>query len=384
MKKKLALWALWMGCVVSVAACGRIKETDSQPGVQEITFQKGDSSEKETSRATSSGKGETLAQETELPPQAGKTGKGEGGYDKITSKAKVKRFGGTVQIGESGFELYNYVKSSAEKYAAVVNGTAKKLKGQSQVYDMVVPTSVGITLPDNKADKINSSNQQQAIRAIYRKLGKNVTGVELYDILMQHRKEYIYFRTDHHWTQKGAYYAYRAFCDEKGLTAHELSEYSSKRFGSYLGSFYLDTNKSKELRRDKVRAYYPVDNKKIEMIYTTDSGSRIHSPVICDGSRYGISLKYCAFIAGDNPYSVIKNKKKKDGSSCIVVKESFGNAFVPFLADHYQKVYVVDYRYWKGSVTELAKKEKVQDVIFINNISMTRNSYLLGKMAQVE
>ena len=68
----------------------------------------------------------------------------------------------------------------------------------------------------------------------------------------------------------------------------------------------------------------------------------------------------------------------------MVVKESYGNAFVPYLADHYEKIYVIDYRYWKGSISDLAKQHKAQDVIFINNISMTRNAYLIGKIAQIK
>jgi len=55
---------------------------------------------------------------------------------------------------------------------------------------------------------------------------------------------------------------------------------------------------------------------------------------------------------------VIENKDLTDGSACIVVKESFGNAFIPFLVDHYQKIYVVDYRYWTGSISELAEKKE--------------------------
>lgn len=81
---------------------------------------------------------------------------------------------------------------------------------------------------------------------------------------------------------------------------------------------------------------------------------------------------------------MIHNKKIKDGSGCVVVKESYGNAFVPYLADHYEKIYVIDYRYWKGSISSLAKQRKVQDVIFINNISMTRNAYLIGKISQIK
>ena len=119
------------------------------------------------------------------------------------------------------------------------------------------------------------------------------------------------------------------------------------------------------------------------MVYTTTKGSSNSWEVIYDVSDYPSSIKYSTFIAGDNPFTVITNKNLQDGSSCVVVKESFGNAFVPFLVDHYEKIYVVDYRYWEGSLIDLAKEKKVDDVIFVNNLSMTRSDYLTGKLGQI-
>ena len=87
---------------------------------------------------------------------------------------------------------------------------------------------------------------------------------------------------------------------------------------------------------------------------------------------------------GDNPFTVIENPEVSNGESCIVVKESFGNAFVPFLVDHYQTVYVVDYRYYSGSITQLARDKGVKDVLFVNNLSAIRGSYQMGKLAGVK
>ena len=78
---------------------------------------------------------------------------------------------------------------------------------------------------------------------------------------------------------------------------------------------------------------------------------------------------------GDEIYAQIDNPVLDDGSSCVVIKESFGDAFIPFLVDHYQHIYIVDYRYfykypeYNNSVYELVKDKNVQDVIFINNVS---------------
>jgi len=303
-------------------------------------------------------------------------------YDKITSTEKIHIYNtGTVLIGDSAFELYNYVNSAASRYTMAVNKLTKKLDSSIDVYDLVAPTSMGITFPDNKKKKVNSSDQKEALENIEKKLSGREKFIDLYDVMMQHRKEYIYFRTDHHWTSLGAYYAYRAFCEEKGIMPHELSEYKKKTVKGFLGSFYRDTNQNINLREDTLAAYYPVST--LTMQYTTTAGSTISAPVIADASQYSTSLKYCAFIAGDNPYTVIRNKSIKDGSSCVVVKESFGNAFVPYLADHYQTVYVIDYRYWEGDLCNFIKKVKSREVILINNISMTRNLYLIGKLAQI-
>jgi hypothetical protein len=133
---------------------------------------------------------------------------------------------------------------------------------------------------------------------------------------------------------------------------------------------------------DTVTAYYP--NAESVMHVKASDGTKYDWPVIYDVSNYSESLKYSAFIASDNPYTKIVNKDLDDGSACIVVKESFGNAFVPFLVDHYQTIYVIDYRYWTGSISELAQKKKVADVIFVNNLSMIRNKSLVGKLHRVK
>ncbi|MDD7404002.1 MAG: DHHW family protein [Butyribacter sp.] len=304
-------------------------------------------------------------------------------YDKIISHGKVKAYDtGTVVIGNAGYELYSYVDSIAGRYASLVNKLTKKLEGQAQVYTLVAPTSAGITMPDNKRNQVNSSSQEKALRKIQKKLSGRETFVPLYDTLMQHRKEYIYFRTDHHWTSLGAYYAYEIFCQSKGIQPNPLSAYKKTEAPGFKGTFYQETNQNKNLKKDTLISYHPLGSK-IEMKYTTTNGVTAKAPVIADAENYGAGLKYCAYIAGDNPYTVIKNKAICDKSSCIVVKESYGNAFVPYLADHYQTIYVLDYRYWEGSLTQFAKKKKVKDIILINNISMTRNSYLIGKMAQI-
>lgn len=303
-----------------------------------------------------------------------------GKYEKILAKEKVQVYesSGTAVVGNAGYELYNYVNSAASRYAKAVNKLTKLVDESVKVYDLIVPTSMGITFPDNRKKKVNSSSQKEALASIEEMLSGRETFVPLYDKLMRHRTEDIYFRTDHHWTSLGAYYAYQAFCEAKGIQPNELSAYHKQKIKGFEGSFYRET-KNKNLTPDTMEVLYPLSNKKLSMKYTTTEGQKISAPVIADATKYGKGMKYSAYIAGDNPYTIIHNAQIEDKSSCVVIKESFGNAFVPFLTDHYHTVYVIDYRYWEGRLADFLTKKKIREVLLVNNVSMTRNSYLLGK-----
>lgn len=303
-------------------------------------------------------------------------------YDKIESKEKIKVVNGVAVVGNSAYELFTYRESSAKAYAKAVNALAKDLDGKAEVYDMVIPLSSGITFPDNLVDKIDSTNQRDAMLSIMGMMNSQVKSVDIYDALMKHRKEYIYFRTDHHWTALGAYYAYTALCEEMGIEPEKLEEYETREFEGFVGSFYNDTkNESLKKHPDVVTAYLPKNEAKMHV--TPAKGQDYDWDIIYDVNSYGASLKYSTFIASDNPFTEITNQTITDESACIVVKESFGNAFVPFLVDHYQHVYVVDYRYWQGNLSKLAEEKKAKDVILLNNLSMIRNQYLVGQLQGV-
>lgn len=302
-------------------------------------------------------------------------------YEKIKSDGTIKVYSdtATVVLDDAAYELYSYVNNVTSRYTNAVNKLTKTLDSSVKVYDLVVPTSVGIVFPDNKVKKLNSSSQKEALENIEHKLSGREIFVPLYDKLMRHRTEYIYFRTDHHWTSLGAYYAYEAFCEAKNITSNQLSAYTVKKSENFIGTFYQETKQDKNLRADTLETLYPM-GEKISMEYTTTDGQVVSAPIIADADQFRAGTKYSVYIAGDNPYTVIKNEEITDGSSCVVVKESYGNIFVPFLADHYQTIYVIDYRYWEGKLVDFVKKNKTREVILINNISMTRNSYLIGKL----
>lgn len=305
-------------------------------------------------------------------------------YPPITSDGALKKYDSIVTIGDAGYELYTYVPKKAEIYTGLINDAAKQLAGTANVYNMVIPISAGITLPDNYKDQVNNSDMKESLALLSEQFSSDVQSIELYDALMTHRDAYIYFRTDHHWTARGAYYAYAEFCKAKGITPHELSEYRPREFDGFLGTFYKDTGKSADLgdHPDTVEVFYPV-GENIKLNFTDTKGNSYDWPIISNVTNSPAELKYSTFAGADNPYTVIENPDVTDGSTLVVVKESFGNALIPFLADHYQTIYELDYRYWNGNVVSFAKEKGADDVLFANNISMTRSDYLIGKLSQV-
>ncbi len=298
-----------------------------------------------------------------------------------------EQLGALLKIGDTGYEYYNFVTDFANEYISTVARAQEQL-GDRTLYDLVIPTSMGVMLPESYIEQhgINSSDQRKAIEEyLYPSIGglaPRVKTVSLFDPLRAHAGEYIYFRTDHHWTQLGAYYAYVEFCGAKGIAPVPLAQFDKKEYSGFLGSFYSDApNEAMENHPDIVEAYLP--RAEISLSYTTVDGETYSQALIEDGSEYASELLYLIFAAGDQPYEEIVNHDLADGPSCVVVKESFGNALVPFLANHYRRMIVVDYRYYGGSIAELAAETGAQDVIFLNNISMTRNEELVNDLSNL-
>lgn len=292
--------------------------------------------------------------------------------------------------GDTAFGIYYFNLDGANAYIKMIDKAQKRLDGVANVYDILVPTSVGVCLDENAQKQINSSNQKDAIQYItsnINALNSKVTTVDIYDTLKNHNSEYIYFRTDHHWTARGAYYAYVEFCKARGLTPASLSDYETVEYPNFLGSFYASSNQAQSLKEnpDTVIGYIPQSTN--DMFYIDENQQTIRWRIVNDVSDYSAGSKYSAFSAADQMYAQIDNPQLSDGSSCVVIKESFGNAFIPFLVDHYAHIYIVDYRYFRNyakydnDIYKLITENNVSDVIFINNADAMTNPNQVALMS---
>ncbi len=82
--------------------------------------------------------------------------------------------------------------------------------------------------------------------------------------------------------------------------------------------------------------------------------------------------KYSYFLSGNNPLTVIEGTAE-NGRNILVVKDSYANCFVPFITQHFQRIYVVDLRYYKESLLNLTKEKDMTDILFLYNVIQFSN-----------
>lgn len=303
----------------------------------------------------------------------------------LPDDAVVEQLSAVLTIDNAAYEYYNFVRDYADTYTSAINRAAEQLEGISKVYSIIVPNSMGICVPEDVQEQANTSDQKAAIEYMNACLSSQVTAIPVYNTLLKHslEGEYLYFRTDHHWTALGAYRAYEEFAQAAGFTATPLEQYISHTYEGFLGTFY-NTTKSEAMAKtpDTVYAYEPSSTNNIH-ITTTELSDWLYL-IIGNVDNASAANKYGTFIGGDNPYSYIENPNLDDGSAVMLIKESYGNAFAPFLVENYQYVYIVDYRYISQvdsrTLTQLCQDLNVHDVLFLNTISTTRSKSLIEKL----
>ena len=163
-----------------------------------------------------------------------------------------------------------------------------------------------------------------------------------------HADEHLYFATDHHWTQRGAYYAYRAFIHAKGEEIADLSEFSQDNVENFIGSweYSLKGTPGESVlteNAETMERFMPIVEYTGDVFLDMNLTDRWReSKVIVESDE-----KYTTFIGGDMP--IIRYKTNvKNGEKAVIIKESFGNAFATWAVNNYEEVYIIDPRQWNG------------------------------------
>lgn len=281
---------------------------------------------------------------------------------------------GVKMYGEdAGVMLFGGNKKQGARYAEIINKYKASL-GNVNVYNMVVPTSVEFYLP-KKYSKYSSS-EKESIDYIYSCLSPDVTPIDAYSKLAEHTDEYIYLRTDHHWSPLGAYYAYTAFCEALGMEYHPITDYTEKVKDGFVGSLYGYTNDITLANAPEQFHYFlPPDVTYSVQTYYYDTLAPKNGGVLFHEYVEGANC-YGMFLGADAIHTKITTSTK-NGRKIVVFKESYGNAFVPFLVNNFEEIYVIDIRYFGTNAVDYIKKIGATDVLFIDNCFAANTSSLI-------
>lgn len=270
------------------------------------------------------------------------------------------------------FELFYGNDDAAKNYAAAINRYKNQLGSAITVYDMVVPNHSEFGLCPREEQRLTDeqgvTSQRQNTTTVYSNLDSDVKTVDIYDTMNKHKTEYLYFNTDHHWTGLGAYYAYTAFAQAAGLEPMQLEAATKNTIDGFLGSLYTASQAEVLQQHPDHVDYYTLPGNYSCTLFMDGSDE----PTYIDNMYYEAaeagSGTYGVFIWGDNPLMVIDNEDNSSGDKIAIVKESYGNAFAPYLAYNYDEVHIIDFRYFDGNLKDYCDQYGIKNVLFLNGI----------------
>ncbi len=211
---------------------------------------------------------------------------------------------------------------------------------------MLIPTADNV-LTDKLPMWAGYYDQEAFLTQVEEAVGEENV-INVLDTLREHSDEYIYYRTDHHWTSLGAYYGYLAWKDQTGAVAAETFDPSGLTAVTeeFLGTLHSKLNLP--FPEDTIQIFPETMKKRPKVTYdfskVTDS--------YYESKHLDTKNKYGYFMDDNHPFIEI-DTGYRNGKELILIKNSFANCLVPLMANHYEKIYMIDLRYINGRLPDL-------------------------------
>ena len=272
-------------------------------------------------------------------------------------------------LNDRVMEVFSSNKKNELLYANALNTYAKNLDSSINMYSMIVPTQLQFQMPIYKNIQ---SDQKEAIDFVYKNLDSRIKCVDAYTNIENHIDEYLYFRTDHHWTMLGAYRGYEAFARSAQIEARSIFDFTKNTVEEgFLGYLYNQVE-DEGLKEYKDNIEWYNINEQYSLSYDFKGYEEDGGFIRYNGTMFDFnSTDYTFFFVSDHQYAKIHNNTVANGKSILVLKDSYANAFAPWLVNNYENVVMVDPRFFKGSVEDIIKEDNITDVLVINYVFTT-------------
>lgn len=271
-----------------------------------------------------------------------------------------------VYFGEDGYLIQEHLAADVDQ--ALVDLNLNRLdqfinayKDKLNVQVLIAPTA-SYVLSDKVPKYANEYDQAALLAQMGSMIGEDHL-ISVADTLKEHANEAIYYRTDHHWTSLGAYYAYVQWANEMGITPHTKEEFEVEEVTKdFLGTTYSKVNIP--TKPDSINLYTLKEPREYLVTLNMDKNTTLDG--LYDWDKLKEKDKYPVFLGGNNAYVDIESNVK-NGKTLLVVKDSYAHTLVPFLANHYERIIMIDYRYYNGSTQSVIEEQGVTDVLFMYN-----------------
>lgn len=267
------------------------------------------------------------------------------------------------------FEVEN--ENLVEKNISAINKLVES--NDIPVYFSLIPGAVSIweeKLPVNA----QNDNQKEVIDSLYSKV--ECKTVDNYSTLMNHKDEYIFYKTDHHWTTLGAYYGYTALADVLEFKAKPIEEYKREVVSEeFFGTVYSSSG-VRWVEPDSIEKYVSEDGKTVQKIV----GTEVSSGKFYDYEKLEVKDKYAFFFGGNTALLKISSTNNKE-RSLLVIRDSYSDSQIPFLTEHFSEIYMMDLRYYKLGVSRFLEEHEIDTILInysVSNFCEDANVVMLG------
>lgn len=288
----------------------------------------------------------------------------------ITLRATAQRIlgnteGNGVFLGKDGYLMEDFTAPSQERLNRTVTAMTDFAERHSDIpqYALIAPNAVNI-LSDKLPALAAATDQNPYLDATATALEKaGVTFVDVRGTLTQHKDDGIYYHTDHHWTTQGAYFAYLQLAKVLGIDSSSISYDKLPVSMSFQGTLSAKSG-FRASEKEEMDVFLPRDDTPSSVINYPDEQKKTAS--FYETSQLETRDKYAMFFNG-NHGKVVITTPTEENRTLLVIKDSYANSLVPFLAPYYRKIVMVDPRYFYDDLEELMEVEEIQEVLYLYN-----------------
>ena len=268
-----------------------------------------------------------------------------------------------VYIGRNG-QLLEQIEVADENHLAA-NIKAIKSFSESQkkipVRMMLVPDAANV-LNHSLPALAKPEDQTQMFSMVRKDLGDSVEWIDVSTELNKHKTEKIYYKTDHHWTTLGAFYAFQAAAPSLGIEGDLSGKYVSYAVSDSFNGMLASKSGVNLGEKEQIDIYVPTEEDTDLIIDYVDEGKR--STSLYDSSKLKEKDQYTVFLGGNSSLLDIRTVSTST-KRLLLVKDSFANSFIPFLTPYYREIVVVDPRYYSGTINDLMDSYRISEVLFL-------------------